>query len=109
VIGDTVNLASRIEALNKPFGTDILISEYTYELVKDEVIVEAMPAIKVKGKEAPLTIYTLIKFKGEPGPETLAELRAFLGIKPPETIIDVDKEEVKYEVLGKKKPAGSKK
>jgi adenylate cyclase len=101
VIGDAVNLASRIEALNKPFGTDILISEYSYDLVKDEVIVEAMPAIKVKGKEAPLTIYAVIKLKGADGPETLSELRAFIGIKPPEGAVDVDKEEVKYEIIGK--------
>ena len=50
VIGDAVNLASRIEALNKPFGTDVLISEYTYELVKDDVVAEPMPSITVKGK-----------------------------------------------------------
>jgi adenylate cyclase len=101
VIGDAVNLASRIEALNKPFGTDILISEYSYELVKDEVVVEAMPAIKVKGKADPLTIYAVVKMRGAEGPETLAELRSFLGIVPPEKAVDVDKEEVKYEVVGK--------
>jgi adenylate cyclase len=101
VIGDAVNLASRIEALNKPFGTDVLMSEYTYELVKDEVIAEAMPAIKVKGKAEPLTIYAVVKFKGAEGPETLAELRAFLGIVPPQAAVDVDKEEVKYEILEK--------
>jgi adenylate cyclase len=101
VIGDAVNLASRIEALNKPFGTDILISEYSYELVRDSVVAEAMPAIKVKGKEAPLTIYAVVKLKGEPGPETLAELRARLGIEAPKACIEVDKEEVKYEIIGK--------
>ncbi len=101
VIGDAVNLASRIEALNKPFGTDILISEYSHELVKEEVIVEAMPSIKVKGKEAPLTIYAVVKMKGDEGPATLAELRKYLGIVPPEAAVDVDKEEIKYEILGK--------
>jgi adenylate cyclase len=101
VIGDAVNLASRIEALNKPFGTDILISEYTYDLVKDEVIVQAMPAIKVKGKEEPLTIYAVVKLKGAEGPDTLDELRAFLEIKAPEKAVNVDEEEVKYEILKK--------
>jgi adenylate cyclase len=100
VIGDAVNLASRIEALNKPFGTDVLISEYTWDLVKDDVVAEAMPAIQVKGKTDPLVIYAVIKFKGEPGPENLAELREYLGIKPPEKQVDVNKEEVKYEILG---------
>ncbi len=98
VIGDAVNLASRIEALNKPFGTDVLISAYTYELVKDDVVAEPMPAIKVKGKADPLVIYAVIKMKGDEGPETLAELRQFLGITPPEKI-NVEKEEVKYEIL----------
>ncbi|MCB1310043.1 MAG: HAMP domain-containing protein, partial [Leptospiraceae bacterium] len=49
VIGDAVNLASRIEALNKPFGTDILVSQDSYDKVKDLFKVEPMPAIKVKG------------------------------------------------------------
>jgi len=42
----------------------------------------------------------VIKLKGEEGPETLAELRRLLGIVPPEASIDVDKEEVKYEIVG---------
>jgi adenylate cyclase len=101
VIGDAVNLASRIEALNKPFCTDILISENTYDLVKDEVTAAVMPAIKVKGKEAPLTIYAVVKMKNESGPADLDELRALLGLEVPGGAVDVDKEEVKYEIVGK--------
>ena len=51
VIGDAVNFASRTEALNKPLGTDILITENTYELIKEHVVVEEMPSVTVKGKE----------------------------------------------------------
>lgn len=102
VIGDTVNTASRIEALNKPFGTDILISENTYSLLKDKLIVEPMAPIKVKGKVEPLQIYAVINFKGHEGPQTLSEVRTMLGIVPPATIADPDKEEVKYEILSKK-------
>lgn len=102
VIGDTVNTASRIEALNKPFGTDILISENTYSLLKDKLIVEPMAPIKVKGKVEPLQIYAVINFKGYEGPQTLSEVRTMLGIVPPATIADPDKEEVKYEILSKK-------
>jgi len=100
VIGDAVNLASRIETLNKPFGTDVLISEYTWDLVKDAVIAEPMPAITVKGKTAPLTIYAVVKMKGDEGPGSLSELREKLGIADPGKKIEVDKEEVKYEIVG---------
>lgn len=101
VIGDSVNLASRIEALNKPFGTDALISENTYQLVKDYVIVEAMPAIKVKGKAEPLQIYALINLHGVTGPKTLKDVRELVDIKDPGVIADPDKEEEKYEIVGK--------
>ncbi len=103
VIGDAVNLASRIEALNKPFGTDILISENTYLLLKDKVIVEPMSPIKVKGKAQPLQIYAVVNLTGMEGPKTLADVRNLVGIKPPEAAPDVDKEEVKYEILDDKK------
>jgi len=104
VIGDTVNTASRIEALNKPFGTDILISENTYKLLKDRIIVEPMQPIKVKGKAEPLQIYALINYKDAEGPQTLNEVRHLIGIPVPTNIPGMDelKEEVKYEILEKK-------
>jgi adenylate cyclase len=82
VIGDPVNLASRTEALNKPLGTDILITESTWELVGDRFITEEMPPVTVKGKEKPIRLFAVIKLKGIGGqPKTLAELRKLLGIK----------------------------
>jgi adenylate cyclase len=101
VIGDAVNLASRIESLNKPLGTDILISEHTYELVKNDIDCEIMPSIAVKGKSDPLTIYAVLKFRGEAGPSSLAALREYVGIKTPDKKVNLEKEEVKYEILGK--------
>jgi adenylate cyclase len=99
VIGDAVNLASRIEALNKPFGTDILISEYTLELVGDAFITEPMPPIKVKGKTDPLNIYAVVNDRDGKGPQTLEAVRELLGIEKPQHDVDVDKEEVKYEIV----------
>jgi adenylate cyclase len=101
VIGDAVNLASRIEALNKPFGTDILISQDTYNIVKGEFDCEPMQKIKVKGKSKPQQIYAVIRKKSDKtGPKNLAELRKLLGIdmtgKPKKS---ADDEEVKYEIL----------
>lgn len=101
VIGDAVNTASRIEALNKPFGTDILISENTYKLLKDRVIVEPMQPIKVKGKVAPLQIYAVVNYKNAEGPQTLAEVRQMVGIPVPKGAVSTE-EEVKYEILEKK-------
>ena len=99
VIGDAVNLASRIESLNKPFATDILISEYTWNLVKDEVRGELMPSVRVKGKSAPLKIYAVLGMSGQTGPSGVDELRRELGIEPPLKEENTEKEEEKYEVL----------
>lgn len=54
-IGDTVNTAARLESNAKP--GQILISQATYELVKDKIISKALGSIKVKGKEEELQIY----------------------------------------------------
>lgn len=59
-IGDSVNLASRLKGLNKFFHTNIVISEFTYELVKDSVIARELDLTKVKGKTKPVRIYELL-------------------------------------------------
>ncbi len=61
VIGDTVNLASRLESLNKDLGTSFLISESTYEQVKDRIKVNKFEGVKVKGKELQLTVYEVLE------------------------------------------------
>jgi len=60
VLGDAVNLASRIEGLNKDFKTVILMSEFTYQEVKDAFEVRELKAVKVKGKEQAVKIYELV-------------------------------------------------
>ena len=94
-----MNLASRVEALNKPMGTDILISEDTWLLTKDKFITEEMPSVTVKGKEKPVRIFAVVNLKDSPGPQTLAEVRDFLGIKPPDlSKVDTGAEEKKYKI-----------
>jgi adenylate cyclase len=101
VIGDAVNLASRVESLNKPFGTDVLISEDSYQLVKDLFVVAPMEKILVKGKKDPQQIYAVLSRKNDSkGIKTIAELRAFLGINENELEkFDSNKEEKKYEFV----------
>jgi len=62
VIGDNVNIASRLESLNKELGTEILISEKTYEQVKDFVEAKKHMEIKVKGKENYMDVYEVLSF-----------------------------------------------
>lgn len=59
VIGDTVNMASRIEASTKAFGTDLLVSETTADLGKEEYILEFAGAAEVKGKSEPLKMFKI--------------------------------------------------
>jgi adenylate cyclase len=102
VIGDPVNLASRIEALNKPLGTDILISESTWNLIKYFFITEEMPSVTVKGKERPVRIFAVVNHVSvTSGPRTLKEVRELLNIKPPDVSkIDINAEEKKYKIGG---------
>jgi adenylate cyclase len=102
VIGDPVNLASRTEALNKPLGTDILITEDTWNLVNKHVITEEMPPVEVKGKEKPVRLFAVINLVGNPSkPHTLAEVRELLGIKAPDiSKVNVNAEEKKYKIGG---------
>jgi adenylate cyclase len=60
VMGDTINLGSRLEGSNKTYGTNIIISEYTYEKVKDRVYARELDLVQVKGKTQPVRIYELI-------------------------------------------------
>ena len=60
LIGDNVNLAARLEGTNKQYRTQIIISEYTYGLVKNKVVVRELDNIRVKGKNKPVLIYELI-------------------------------------------------
>jgi len=61
VIGDGVNLASRLEGLNKLYKTNIIISEFTQRRLDDEFLTRKLDTVKVKGKEQAVTIYELME------------------------------------------------
>jgi class 3 adenylate cyclase len=60
VLGDPVNLGSRLEGANKAYGTRILISERTCELVGDAITAREIDLIRVKGKDKPTRIFELL-------------------------------------------------
>jgi adenylate cyclase len=59
-IGDTVNLASRLESITKDYGASIIISEFTFEHVKGKVATRELGAVTVKGKSVPVKIYSVL-------------------------------------------------
>jgi adenylate cyclase len=60
VIGDSVNLASRLEGANKQYQSHIMISDFTYSHVKGKVITRELDLIKVKGKNEPVKVFELL-------------------------------------------------
>ncbi len=65
MMGDSVNLASRLEGVNKQYYTEIIISQFTYEEAKDFIQVRELDLIRVVGKEQPIKIFELLGKKDE--------------------------------------------
>ena len=74
VIGDTVNLASRLEGVTKQYDCEIIVSESTKKSLKDRIPCQVVDMIKVKGKEQALKIYSPILAETETESETQAKL-----------------------------------
>ncbi|KAJ1549991.1 hypothetical protein HK096_009337 [Nowakowskiella sp. JEL0078] len=64
-LGDTVNTASRLEGLNKRYKTSILISEVTYNAVKENFLCRPLDEVAVKGKTTAIKIYELVGYRKE--------------------------------------------
>lgn len=129
VIGDTVSFADRTETLNKPFGTEILVTEYTHNLIKDYFITERMGEVTEDNKK--VGIYAVINIKegenseklladleklphidmniarlyaGPDGPRTIEDVRKLINIPEPDlSNLNLDEEEKKYSIAP---PAG---
>jgi len=68
VIGDSVNVASRLESLTKEYGADILLSEDTWARIRGKVDAEPLEEVRVKGRQQPLRIYRVFGLAAEPAP-----------------------------------------
>ena len=65
VMGDHVNLASRLEGANKPYRTRMMVSEFTWDEVGSELVGRELDRIRVKGKEHPVRIYEVLATREE--------------------------------------------
>lgn len=65
MMGDTVNTAARLEGVNKQYGTYVMISETTYEQVREKMVARELDAVNVVGKAVPIKIYELVGYVGQ--------------------------------------------
>jgi len=65
VIGDSVNLASRLEGLTRVYGADILVGASVAELARDEVHLRSVARVQVKGKSKPVDVFTFVGARNE--------------------------------------------
>ena len=77
VIGDTVNLASRLEGLNKFYGTTIMASEVTARACEETVAFRELDWVAVKGRKTPVTVYEVLGLKGQLTPVQTSGIEKF--------------------------------
>lgn len=65
MMGDTVNLAARLEAAGKDYGVCILVSEFVHDEIKDHFFTRKLDTVRVKGKSKPVTLFEVRCKKGE--------------------------------------------
>jgi adenylate cyclase len=77
VMGDAVNLASRLESLTKEYGAAIIVGESTRSLTAHDFVYRELDRVRVKGKLEPVAIYEPVGAVGQVDKRTLDELRLF--------------------------------
>jgi len=80
-IGDTVNLAARLESITKEYNTSIIISESTYDYVKGQFMTRELGAVTVKGKTRPVKIYAVLPADIRRHPRTALDTAATVTLE----------------------------
>ena len=75
VIGDAVNLGSRLEGLTKHYGVQLIVSEFTATALED-VLLRKLDRVTVKGKQEPVTIYEVVSLAGQAATSLSGEIAA---------------------------------
>ncbi|MDM8516313.1 adenylate/guanylate cyclase domain-containing protein [Desulfobacterales bacterium HSG16] len=81
VMGDHVNLASRLEGMSKLYGVPIIVSEYTKIQTEKEFVFRELDFVRVKGKKQPVTIFELFGFQDESSkpPDFISAFQSGIG------------------------------
>lgn len=77
VMGDIVNLGSRLEGANKKYSTHVMMSQKTHEIIKDQFETRELDIIQVMGKTEPIKVFELLAPKGELPPNVLTLLQQY--------------------------------
>ena len=77
VIGDTVNLASRLESVNKAYGTGIIVGERTRAEAGEGFVFRELDAIRVQGRAQPVSIHELVGTIGQVASRTIEHVRCY--------------------------------
>jgi adenylate cyclase len=75
VMGDAVNLGSRLEGITKQYGVDILVGDNTHAQLRDAFVFREIDRVRVKGKAEPVGIYEPLGIVGQVPAEQLEELK----------------------------------
>jgi len=76
-IGDTVNLASRLEGANKAFGTRLIVGSVTYLMVREQVVAKRLADLQVVGRKDAVRVYEVLSLREDAPPELSAHAAAF--------------------------------
>jgi adenylate cyclase len=78
VMGDAVNLGSRLEGITKEYAVRFIVSEFTQKQLNENFVCREIDRVRVKGKELPVTIFEVVGFRDTPGmPEKLVVIEKF--------------------------------
>ncbi|MDD2741413.1 MAG: adenylate/guanylate cyclase domain-containing protein [Rhodocyclaceae bacterium] len=77
VMGDAVNLGSRLESITKQYGVGIIVGPQTRDLLKDQVVFRELDKVRVKGKDEPVAIYEPLGLVDDVSVDALAHLKTW--------------------------------
>jgi len=103
VLGDAVNLGSRLEGLTKTYGVEIIVSEST-RAEAPEYTYRELDVVRVKGKDKPIAIYEPVALDEEVAPEELEELQAYEAALAAYRRLDWEQAEAQFNRLHEQSP-----